>query len=635
MRAAPFQARALRALTILAGGGVIVAAAVEAPYDRWRSLALLLAAVMLAELLQINGGGDDEEAAEPSFSFSSGIHLAAILLLGAWAAVLVAAAGVLAVDRTRGSAASRVAFNAAVFALAAGAGGFVFGLAGGQAGSLSLPGDFVPVALAALAYGAVNAVLVTTIIALWSGVAMLGSLRRSWISAAASSTAEAAVGLLLALCALEEPWAVAAVVPLVVVAYQAHARLAQLRLETARALETFANVIDERDVGTYRHSSRVAELVGGLARDLRLPPEQVERLESAGRLHDLGKISVDASVLRKPGKLDREEWAAMRRHARLSARLLRSFRFAADEATAVEYHHERYDGRGYYGISRDDIPIASHFLMVADTFDAMCSDRPYRRGLSEEAALAEIERNAGGQFHPAVAKAFVAHRRGLDAVAALDPSEYEELRRPVRTRSRTLPALQFELLGLVALAVALASAGVGEAVPAVAAGVVACAALVVHGRRRRNAARLAETLRRELEAAGSAADAFRELNHALGAAASARWSAVVRWSERELTGAVALATGSSERAPGDTALTSWFVREADSRAGLLREQHGGETHVAVPLRAEGSTSGYVVVVFETLPRHVDLALRAVRGDLQRALAPLCAGEASDRLVAAS
>ena len=104
----------------------------------------------------------------------------------------------------------------------------------------------------------------------------------------------------------------------------------------------------------------------------------------------------------------------MRRHPRLSARLLQRFEFVAPQARAVELHHERMDGRGYYGVGGDDLPLASHFLIVADSFDAMTTDRPYRPGLSHEAALMEIERNAGTQFHPAVAKAFVAVQRGFD-----------------------------------------------------------------------------------------------------------------------------------------------------------------------------------------------------------------------------
>src|SRR4029078_4948560 len=146
------------------------------------------------------------------------------------------------------------------------------------------------------------------------------------------------------------------------------------------------------------------------------------------RLHDLGKVAVDASVLRKRGGLDGAEWAAMRRHPRLSARLLQRFEFVAPQAHAVELHHERVDGHGYYGVGGGDLPLASHFLIVADSFDAMTTDRPYRKGLSHEDALLEIERNAGTQFHPAVAKAFCAVQRGVNPTTVLTPDELAEIR---------------------------------------------------------------------------------------------------------------------------------------------------------------------------------------------------------------
>ncbi|MGH2995783.1 MAG: HD-GYP domain-containing protein, partial [Gaiellaceae bacterium] len=497
----PAKARVLHAATIVAGAAALGAATLQTPLEAAGTLLLLCGGVVLAEMLQITSQAD-ADVEDPTFSFSSAVHLAAVLILGPWAAVVVAVFGVLAVDRLRRSPWDKVAFNAGVFALATLAGGVAFTAAGGAPGTLALPGDFAPIAAAAVAYGVVNAVLVTLIVVLWSRAPLRGALSGSLASTAASSAAEAALGVLLALTALEEPWAIVAVVPLVVVAYHAHSRHVQLRRETRRALETFANVIDERDSGTYRHSARVAELVGELARGLHLPLSEVARLEAAGRVHDLGKIAVDAAVLRKPGKLSAEEWAAMRRHARLSARLLRSFHFAAGEARAVEYHHERFDGCGYYGIASDEIPLAAHFLVVADTFDAMCSDRPYRRGLSEDEALAEIERNAGTQFHPAVAKAFVAQRRGLDPISALSSAEYDELRGlEVGVNRRRLPALRLELVAVVALAVGLGSAGLSLPAGVVAAALAAAGALVVHRTQLRRARRLASGLRAGLSQA--------------------------------------------------------------------------------------------------------------------------------------
>ena len=168
--------------------------------------------------------------------------------------------------------------------------------------------------------------------------------------------------------------------------------------------------------------------VDSLARALGFPYSDIDRLRWAARLHDLGKVAVDAAVLGKTGKLTPAQWGTVWRAPRLSARLLRRFELSAAEARAVEYHRERFDGRGYYGIPSADQPLAAHFLVVADSFDAMTSDRPYRVGLSTEEALAEIERNIGTQFHPAVAKAFVALQRGQDPYANLNPEEQAQLR---------------------------------------------------------------------------------------------------------------------------------------------------------------------------------------------------------------
>src|SRR5437764_1579271 len=198
----------------------------------------------------------------------------------------------------------------------------------------------------------------------------------------------------------------------------------------------------------------------------------------AARLHDLGKVAVDASLLRKEGRLDGAEWAAMRRHPRLSARLMQLFEFAAGQARAVEFHHERYDGQGYYGIEGSALPLASHFLIVADSFDAMTNDRPFRPALSHDEALAEIERNSGTQFHPTVAKAFVAVLRGRDPKDVLTANDLTELhdavvpyRLPVVPGARDLRDRP-ELVALGGVTFALVAAAFGQVqIVAVAAAV--------------------------------------------------------------------------------------------------------------------------------------------------------------------
>ena len=437
---AGLKARVWLLATIAAGGGVLLAAVLLRRTDAsLATLALLGAAVVLTELFQVP---EDDSSLDPGdahpVSFSSSIHLAAVLIIGPWTGALVAAFGVLVVDPLRGSRWQVVAYNASVFALAAAAGGLAFQLAGGASGALELPADFPALAVLGMAYYAINNGFMSAIVAFTEERSFWPLARDASKDGLSTAAGEFGLAVAIAFFAVHEPLAIVALAPLMVAAYRSHERLAALRRETARALETFANIIDERDSSTYQHSARVAEHVNRLAEALQLPAADTTRLRWAGRLHDLGKVAVDAAVLRKPARLDDEEWATMWRHPRLSARLLRRFRFAADQAQAVEYHHERFDGSGYYGIAPGEIPLSAHFLVVADSYDAMTSDRPYRRGLSPDVALAEIEAGSGTQFHPLVARAFVALQRGEDPLKALSQSELRELRRAAHARWRPL-----------------------------------------------------------------------------------------------------------------------------------------------------------------------------------------------------
>jgi HD-GYP domain-containing protein (c-di-GMP phosphodiesterase class II) len=442
MKSAPSRAGAFAAGTVVLGLGVVVIAGFDAATVSLTTLALLGAAVVLTELIQVPDAGSGIDGVEGhGCSFSSTVQMAAVIVLGPLPAALVAAFGVLVVDPLRGSPLRKVAFNASVFALATVSGGIVYLALHGTVGRTSLPHDVPALVGLAVVYSAVNTVLVNAIIALSSERSLRAELPYLWRGEPSLRAAEAGLAATLSFFVLSNPWKILFLLPLVLAVYQAQARLALLRRETARALETFANVVDERDPYTFRHSDRVAGYVQRLGEAIGLPAAYVARLRWAGRLHDLGKIAVDRSVLSKPGKLDAEEWASMSRHPRLSARLLRRFHFAADEARAVEYHHERFDGTGYYGIPAAEQPLAAHFLIVADSFDAMTTDRPYRRALPREAALAEIERQAGAQFHPAVAKAFVALERGGNPAAVLTAGEREELRRLAKRRTREQTAL--------------------------------------------------------------------------------------------------------------------------------------------------------------------------------------------------
>jgi HD-GYP domain-containing protein (c-di-GMP phosphodiesterase class II) len=613
--------------TIALGLGVLGISAVRA-FDAPRTaFALFVAAAILLELFE-EGERSREPGQTEHFRLSSAVHVGAIIVLGPWAAALVAAAGVVTGALFRGVAVRAMLFDASAYAIAACVGGIAYGVAGGEVGSLRLLDDLIAVVALALAYLTVRAILLDVVRA-----------RENFDPRLLASAGEAGLGVTLALLAVEHPWNVVVLVPVAIAVHHVQSRLKHVQRETARALETFANIVDERDPSTHRHSLRVAGYVDGLARALRLPFSDIDRLRWAGRLHDLGKVAVDASLLRKRGRLDGAEWAAMRRHPRLSARLLQRFEFVAEQAHAVELHHERMDGRGYYGVGGDELPLASHFLIVADSFDAMTTDRPYRPRLSRDAALREIERNAGTQFHPAVAKAFVAVQRGLDPVHVLSAGELEEIRgasTPYRIGLAGASDLKDrpELVALGGVVLALAGLGFGQDWLAASGAGIAVAGLALRGLVRVRAERAAAALLRALGPADDREDAFDRLSRAVARLWRHEWIGLVAWDEDGLGGSIEHARGAG--APQRAALTGWLVREAESGVNTLvapgAELGSDGIVVALPLRRDNSSLvGFLVVAARRLaPRHVELALFESLDEIGLALAdrPLLDGGAA-------
>jgi putative nucleotidyltransferase with HDIG domain len=626
---ARLKARAWLLATIAVGGGVLLAAVLLRRTDAsLATLALLGAAVVLTELFQVP---EDDSSLDPGdahpVSFSSSIHLAAVLIIGPWTGALVAAFGVLVVDPLRGSRARVVAYNASVFALAAAASGFAFHVAGGESGALELPADFPALAVLGLTYYALNNGFMSAVVALTAERPFWPLARDASKDGLSTAAGEFGLAVAIAFFAAHEPLAIVALAPLMLATYRSHERLAALRRETARALETFANVIDERDPSTYQHSARVAEHVNRLAEALQLPAAATTRLRWAGRLHDLGKVAVDAAVLRKPGRLNEQEWATMWRHPRLSARLLRRFRFAVDQARAVEYHHERFDGSGYYGIAPGEIPLSAHFLVVADSYDAMTSDRSYRRGLPSDVALAEIEAGSGTQFHPLVARAFVALQRGEDPLEALSKQELRELQRAARARPRRLgPRLTLRPEAVVGGAVIGALGAFGLGAPLLAPPILALgfAALAVDQVERFRVRRLAALLRAVLAPSRSPRSAFTAICGGLTGACSLGWAGLVAWHERECRGSLEASFGSTG-GPGETALTSWLLREAEATDRVIvaapGELGGGLVHLGVPLRGEQGLHGYLVLAVAGADRRLERALAACADELAQRLTP--------------
>lgn len=193
----------------------------------------------------------------------------------------------------------------------------------------------------------------------------------------------------------------------------------QLEQAYEDTLLAMANAIEMRDHYTVGHTWRVTNFALAMARELGWPEERLRLCEMGGVLHDIGKIAIPDAILGKPGKLTDDEFQMMRVHPERGARMMRDIQFLEPLIPYCLYHHERYDGKGYpFGLAGEAIPIEGRLLAVADTFDAMTSNRPYRKGLDPEVALAEIEKGGGTQFDPVCVGALVtAYRSGkIDAV---------------------------------------------------------------------------------------------------------------------------------------------------------------------------------------------------------------------------
>lgn len=173
-----------------------------------------------------------------------------------------------------------------------------------------------------------------------------------------------------------------------------------------QTIDTLRNVVETRDKETEGHSRRVSFLATALAEEIGLPEEEVDKVRLAGLFHDIGKIGVKDSVLLKQGPLDNEEYNEIKKHPAEGVGILSHFTPFEELLPIIGQHHERVDGKGYpKGLSGEEICISARLIAVADSFDAMISNRAYRKGLGIEKTMAELERCSGTQFDPRIVDA--------------------------------------------------------------------------------------------------------------------------------------------------------------------------------------------------------------------------------------
>ena len=339
-------------------------------------------------------------------------YLASLLLFDTgWAVSMAACAELAAEYWVRKKPPIKILFNVAQHVVSLSVASWVFHALSGES-SLS-HFVFVPPATVSsiVVYFALNSTSVTAVVALSDQVPFGAAWRRIAGPSLLYDVFSSALGPLLAYMytQFQLPGIVLLVLPIFFVRhiYQANIQLEQVNRDL---LELMVKTIEARDPYTSGHSLRVAQVASQLARERGLGGKTVEHITTAALLHDVGKIHEDfAPLLRKEAKLDATEKALMQTHPSRSAELVCTISaFHGPIEQAVRHHHENYDGTGYpIGLAGDAIPIGARIIMIADTMDAMTTDRPYRRALSFEHVIEELRKLAGRQFDPALVELVV------------------------------------------------------------------------------------------------------------------------------------------------------------------------------------------------------------------------------------
>ncbi|HEU4402301.1 MAG TPA: HD domain-containing phosphohydrolase [Candidatus Polarisedimenticolia bacterium] len=368
-----------------------------------------------------------------SVSIAFTFVFATLMLFGTLAAAVAAGAAAVtasAFRRRQRAPLYRLLFNAAVLALASVATGVVFHLTGGRPGAPDVALQWLPLLMSATTYFVVNSLLIAAAISLTDGIAFVKNWTANflWTAPAYLAGAVLATSLTFGLQRFG-PWIVLLAVPALYMLYFS-LRLYAERLGQERrhgkqmadlylsVIEAMALAIDAKDRTTQRHIRRVQTFAVELGRIMGLSEAEVEALKAGSLLHDIGKLAVPEHILCKPGKLTRDEFEKMSIHPRIGAEILETVHFPFPLASVVRSHHEKFDGTGYPDrLKGEEIPLAARILSVVDCFDALTSDRPYRKPLTKEEALKYVQSEAGTFYDPKVVQALTENLDRMEGLA--------------------------------------------------------------------------------------------------------------------------------------------------------------------------------------------------------------------------
>lgn len=405
MSTLPWKARTyIVVLAALALGAVLFSVLDTGNQMQWLAVLLLVTVVALLDAKPLMLFGEKIE-----ISLSGSIKFAAILVYPAPVVILGTFVGTLLGELPAKRPWFKKLFNAAQMTVAYGATALVFrAIHQPQTTLFGSPQNFLALALAGATQFLVNWTLVSLIVSLASKIPLWSVWIQNTRQVGWYELTTPTLGTILAILWLYNPLSIILIgIPLLVIRHS-YGVAVQLQRQTHDALRALMQVIDVRDHHTSEHSQRVSDHAQSIAKALGLPPEEIEVIAPAALLHDLGKVGMADDILFNPKLLSPAERKRAQAHAEVGGMLLSKFPLFDRGADFVKHHHERYDGKGYPGgLQGEAIPLGARIISVADSYQAMTEDRPYRRALTPEEAIAQLVEGRGTQFDPRVADAFI------------------------------------------------------------------------------------------------------------------------------------------------------------------------------------------------------------------------------------
>lgn len=300
-------------------------------------------------------------------------------------------------------------FNGANIILCTGISGLCYEYAGGIPGHIELGTTFLPMILCICVYILINATIMSGLMHFLTGETFLYIWYKNIIWIVKNYFALASISIIMAVAYIkyDKLGVLLFFGPLLLArfTFKQYIDMKSMYIETVKSL---CAAMEAKDPYTQGHSARVSDYAGKLAKKLRLSKTNIENLKIAGKLHDIGKIGIDESVLKKPGKLLPEEFEMVKQHSSIGYNIIHEINFLQDISRCILNHHERYDGYGYpNGMKGDAIGIDACILSICDVYDALTSDRPYRKAMTVDEALEIIKQSRAKQFDPNVTDAFI------------------------------------------------------------------------------------------------------------------------------------------------------------------------------------------------------------------------------------